>query len=81
MCYLLKLLYPGRFVRGSSSGMRGTSVSARAGSLMMACSQGEWYDFGTAVLLNRSAGMSFKGPPYPEENEQHRHLSRTFIIF
>lgn len=63
--YLLKLLYPGHSAWGFVWGIRVISVSANAGSLIMACSQGERYDFGTAVLLNFSGGMSFKGPPYP----------------
>lgn len=38
----LKHLYSGRSVRASGSGMLSLSVSARSGSLRMACSHGEW---------------------------------------
>lgn len=38
----LKLLYSGRFGRGSGPGILSLMVSARLGSLRISCSQGEW---------------------------------------
>lgn len=63
VAHLLKLLYP-RWSGWGWGAPQMAGESAKVGGLLMC--QGDWQDFGTAVLLNFSGGISFKGTPYPE---------------